>query len=161
MILQGRSHPPGSSSGDIWPTADIGVAFPPHTARHRKRVSVFSPPEKMIFCICFGPRSACTGTSALMFGEGQACCSCVGAARAVSVTHLHFYVSVWGWLFLLLRDVLRGLHYISSALFSVCWKTAAFVLTGSEAVARIFSCRWRHSPSHQRLYIYVGERGRW
>lgn len=56
-----------------------------------------------------------TGTymdiSALMLSEGQACCCSVGAVLVVFTTHLHFYASVWGWLFLLLRSPL-GFHYI-------------------------------------------------
>lgn len=46
-----------------------------------------------------------------MLCEGQTCFSFVGAVLAVLATHLHFYVSVWGWLFLLLGSPL-GVRYI-------------------------------------------------
>lgn len=82
-----------------------------------------------MFCISFGPHTlgpalsphtgACMGTSALMLCDGQACCACVWAVLVVFVSHLHFYVSVWGCLFLLLGSPL-GIRYILCVVALLC-----------------------------------------
>lgn len=55
-----------------------------------------------------------------MLCEGQTRSACGGAFLVVFAAHLHFYVSVWGWIFLLLETPL-GFLYILCAVALLYW----------------------------------------
>lgn len=73
-----------------------------------------------------------------MLCEGQTCC--VGAGLVVFASHLHFYTSVWEWVFLLLQSP-KGFHYILSAF------TALLCLLGNE--------KKQYLSSGSQLLIYI------
>lgn len=181
MILWECFHSAGSSSGDTWLTANIRCALSLHTSdslplqtqnpnesSHACRVRLFSSWIGGFLRLFWASRVR-LALSRSVHGHisagalGQTCCVCVGAVLVVLVTHLHFYVSVWGWLFLLLQSPL-GFSYILCVVALLCllenssvrpfrkW-TAHSCL--SVALLRKHWCLFLH----QYLCIYVRDSG--
>lgn len=134
MTLWDCFHHVGRSSGDIWLAANImcTISYIPHIHSHSHYKHKILMRTFMLFSLwiddflrLFWASHRLVSTHRSLHGhisvlcERQTCSACVGAVLVVFASHLHFYVSVCGWLFLLLESPL-GSHYVLCVVALLC-----------------------------------------